>query len=429
MVLAADSVNTPNKVRTTWARVIPAQFKQSPEAEEEKALNTRPMRKSLKESLLPGRTKLGAGSFGEVFKRQAGEPYNMFVAQKVMFGVDELHQPEVVALMKLTHQNVVRYHDYYVERHEAAPSFTILLEYCDLGDLSKPSALRAIQKTLSNAVKEMIVAVAFIHGHDFAHRDIKPANFLLTTGKPGKVIVKLGDFGSAKATQTPTLPSFTQGSPGYIAPEVSTCSTQPINWFHADVFSLGKTLTYVMKKSQGDELSSCQEYLVKAMIVENPEDRRVAQVCLESPYLWTLERQMKFLTHFSGQLHDSSSFKERAQWEKRTKRFPVASTWFSGCLATGPPPDIKAWTGRHKKLIQKAERSSEKASLLVKFLRNTFEHSQDFVREGYFRNRDAIGNHFLRNEFDWMIPEIHNFCLSTPLFRDSENFATFLQYS
>ena len=68
-------------------------------------------------------------------------------------------------------------------------------------------------------VKDICLAVKFLHDCNVAHRDLKPEN-LLYTKKGSDAILKLTDFGFAKETvikdelQTPCY------TPYYVAPEV-----------------------------------------------------------------------------------------------------------------------------------------------------------------------------------------------------------------
>merc|ERR1712130_733896 len=75
------------------------------------------------------------------------------------------------------------------------------------------------EKEAAEIVKDICLAVKFLHDNNIAHRDLKPEN-LLYTRKDSSGILKLTDFGFAKETMlkaTLQTPCYT---PYYVAPEV-----------------------------------------------------------------------------------------------------------------------------------------------------------------------------------------------------------------
>jgi len=61
-------------------------------------------------------------------------------------------------------------------------------------------------------------ALAYCHSQMITHRDLKPENILLTSDVPP--IVKVADFGLAKAVDSYTMLKTMCGTPSYLAPEV-----------------------------------------------------------------------------------------------------------------------------------------------------------------------------------------------------------------
>jgi serine/threonine-protein kinase len=78
---------------------------------------------------------------------------------------------------------------------------------------------------LVDYVLQALVAIGHAHSRGIIHRDLKPPNIFVTTGANGQPVVKVLDFGVAKATGdskvggTLTQTSQTIGSPRYMAPE------------------------------------------------------------------------------------------------------------------------------------------------------------------------------------------------------------------
>ncbi len=83
-------------------------------------------------------------------------------------------------------------------------------------------------------------ALAEAHALGIVHRDLKPGNLFLTQKSNGKQVVKVLDFGIAKAPTTDfnlTQTSSVMGSPGYMSPEQlkSSKAADP----RSDIWSLG----------------------------------------------------------------------------------------------------------------------------------------------------------------------------------------------
>ena len=139
-------------------------------------------------------------------------------------------------------------------------SRTILLEYCNSGDLNryyKSLTGQCPEPFIWHVFKQLSEALAFIHngigvqseGHSQAwttiiHRDIKPSNVLLTSPRPGEKFpnVRLGDFGLAKCFS----PSSTRaennsfcGTPPWQAPEIPNAIPA------SDVWAIGAIVHYL----------------------------------------------------------------------------------------------------------------------------------------------------------------------------------------
>ena len=109
-------------------------------------------------------------------------------------------------------------------------------------------------------------ALGLQHAHEegMVHRDIKPGNLMLSR-KGDRAIIKILDFGLAKATREQPLDrGLTQegqmlGTPDYIAPE-QTLDAQKAD-IRADIYSLGCTLYYLLKGGPPFQGSSLFEVL------------------------------------------------------------------------------------------------------------------------------------------------------------------------
>ncbi len=154
---------------------------------------------------------------------------------------------EADILRQLDHDNIVRFRESgqcdglvyfgmdYVEGIDAAR----LLQQ-NGRPLSVPVAVRTMCKVLK--------ALAYAHDKGFVHRDLKPANVLIAGSGPKKV-VKLADFGLARAYQESRLSGLTMqgdvgGTVAYLPPEQITQfrQVQPA----ADQYAAAATLYHLL---------------------------------------------------------------------------------------------------------------------------------------------------------------------------------------
>ena len=99
----------------------------------------------------------------------------------------------------------------------------IILEYCDIGDLTtvinnKIIDIEERENIAYNYFKQILEALKYLDDMNILHRDIKPTNILLKKSN-NNIILKLCDFGLAKKRilkRTSTI----CGSPLYMAPEI-----------------------------------------------------------------------------------------------------------------------------------------------------------------------------------------------------------------
>lgn len=157
----------------------------------------------------------------------------------------------------------------------------------------------------------LLHALWFAHGQNIAHRDIKPSNVLVKAGH-----IYLADFGEAKDTteveNSKTDNDHVRGTPVYRAPEVKTGYTSQLP---ADIFSLGcvfsemltilaersmkeyqdfrrmpqaeypvafranleKARLWLKKLEVDDRVYDPSAFLIKRMILENPDERWTAE--------------------------------------------------------------------------------------------------------------------------------------------------------
>ncbi|HXX66717.1 MAG TPA: protein kinase [Polyangiaceae bacterium] len=121
------------------------------------------------------------------------------------------------------------------------------LEGADLGQLIESRGPLPVVETV-DYVLQALEALAQAHALGIVHRDFKPSNLFLARRSDGTTLVKVLDFGIAKATQPLTVleqaamtrSNSVLGSPQYMAPE-QLRNAKSVD-VRADIWSVGLTL-------------------------------------------------------------------------------------------------------------------------------------------------------------------------------------------
>jgi serine/threonine-protein kinase len=164
---------------------------------------------------------------------------------------DLLHAPLIVerfvrearASAQLRGEHVCRVSDVGTFDNGAPYIVMELLHGSDLATLLHRGGPLAIQAATDH-VLQACVGVAEAHAAGIIHRDLKPANLFLTRRPDGTPLIKVLDFGIAKAQNEQSF-SLTQtnavlGSPGYMSPE-QLRSTRNAD-ARSDIWSIGVIL-------------------------------------------------------------------------------------------------------------------------------------------------------------------------------------------
>lgn len=195
--------------------------------------------------------QIGEGGFGEVWLAEQVEPVKRNVALKIIkLGMDTnsviaRFEAERQALAMMDHPNIARVFDagatdtgrpYFVMELVDGVSIT---SYCDKENMSSRDRLKLFVQVCG--------AIQHAHQKGIIHRDLKPNNVLVTEVE-GKPLVKVIDFGIAKATERSQTEQtmFTEvgqfiGTPAYMSPEQAGTTGTDIDT-RSDIYSLGVLL-------------------------------------------------------------------------------------------------------------------------------------------------------------------------------------------
>mmetsp|Transcript_59991 Transcript_59991/g.193128 ORF Transcript_59991/g.193128 Transcript_59991/m.193128 type:complete len:556 (-) Transcript_59991:194-1861(-) len=188
-------------------------------------------------------SKLGEGGFGTVQRGQDKRTELCRAVKRVRKKdakeVAKLHE-EIEIMRLLDHPNIVR----LMESFEDRKYIYLVLELCEGGELFERIVAAGVftENIASACLKQMFLAINYLHQNHIMHRDLKPENWLLATREDvGKSPLKLIDFGISRRFE-PGVPARTKaGTPNYVAPEVLAGRYDE----KSDVWSLG-VIAYIL---------------------------------------------------------------------------------------------------------------------------------------------------------------------------------------
>jgi serine/threonine-protein kinase len=189
---------------------------------------------------------IGAGGMGVVF-----EATHLELEQRVAVKVlrDEMASDatlverflrEARAVARLRTEHVCRVFD--VGRQDDGAPY-IVMELLGGNDLASAIADRPLPAPVAvEYIMQACVALAEAHAAGIVHRDLKPHNLFVTRRPDGGALVKVLDFGIAKAAADARLTSTASaiGTPAYMSPE-QIQSARDVD-VRADIWALGVTL-------------------------------------------------------------------------------------------------------------------------------------------------------------------------------------------
>lgn len=267
--------------------------------------------------------RLGSGSSGDTFLVSGDDGFSVLKRVRLAGLPAEQRRRvyrELHVLRRLTHPNVIALRGAFLH----SESLVLDCEYCDAGDLEALISKRRhagllgfSEASILGVFVQVARALEYVHAEGVVHRDLKSSNILLTA----KGIVKVADFGVAKAAAALDLTSADAGAPGavlrvvgtiqHLAPEVCGGSAATAE---SDCWALGvvlfqlchlqlpfqglNALSVVLKILEGDPgplpttySTALQELCCPGLLSKTPSRRLTAAQCLSLPLTLAVQRR------------------------------------------------------------------------------------------------------------------------------------------
>ena len=201
---------------------------------------------------------IGSGSFGSVslVQTRTGATVVMKTIETARLSSREREASllEIRVLASMDHVNIIALRDYFLE----GSKLQIVMDFAEGGDLhEKIMTTVPTERQVSCWFTQLCCAVKHLHDRKVLHRDIKSKNCFLTS----TLVIKLGDFGLAKALEsTLDLCRTKLGTPHTACPEMF--NDEPYD-ARCDMWSVGCVLYHMMHRRYPFEAPTIRELAKK----------------------------------------------------------------------------------------------------------------------------------------------------------------------
>ncbi|HVH67778.1 MAG TPA: protein kinase [Gemmatimonadales bacterium] len=219
--------------------------------------------------------KLGEGGMGQVYLAEHVK-MGRRSAIKVL-SPSMVHDTEAVARFnreaanasRISHPNVCAIYDFGETPDGLIYLAMEFVEGEPLTDLLEQQGALPPERAVAIA-QQVADALQAAHDLGIVHRDLKPDNIMITHGRDGSDVVKVVDFGIAKAvgrgdTQKVTKTGLVVGTPEFMSPE--QLSGDPLDG-RSDLYALGLVLFKMLTGKLPFEGSTVQDTMVKRLTDE-----------------------------------------------------------------------------------------------------------------------------------------------------------------
>jgi len=241
----------------------------------------------------------------EAVSKKTKEKFAVKVIEKSMLQDDiKLLRREIQIMKKVQHDSILKLNEIY----EDDDKVYIIMELVDGSELFDRIVDKGYysEKNAINICKQILSAVAYLHGIGIAHRDLKPEN-LLCSGHDENEVVKIADFGLSKIFSDEEELMTSCGTPGYVAPEVLMCESYDKS---VDMWGIG-IITYILLAGYPpfyaendtalfekimnaeydfddecwDDVSELAKDFIRHLLVKDPKERYTAEEAIKHPWL------------------------------------------------------------------------------------------------------------------------------------------------
>lgn len=180
---------------------------------------------------------IGKGSFGSVYKAEKnGVFYALKVFQSELLKTEYRSRldREMKAIQKISHPNVVKFHDFGTFKENEFEYFYIVMDFVDGQPLTNFVGTVQEAKCIE-IISSILDTLDAVHKEGIIHRDLKPANIIINQ----KGVPIILDFGLAKLIDYSSITQTGErvGTFFYMSPEQVTDSKNIDN--RSDYFSIG----------------------------------------------------------------------------------------------------------------------------------------------------------------------------------------------
>jgi len=216
--------------------------------------------------------KLGEGGMGAVYLAEHVKMRRK-CAIKVM-AQSMASDPEAIARFnreaanaaRINHPNACQIYDFGETRDGTIFLAMEFIEGESLSDLLRREGRLSLERA-AKIVRQTAAALQIAHDEGIVHRDLKPDNIMLARGRDGADVVKVVDFGIAKAMtgeegQKVTKTGLVVGTPEYMSPE--QLSGDVLDG-RSDIYSLALVFFRSVTGSLPFQADSAQETMIKRL--------------------------------------------------------------------------------------------------------------------------------------------------------------------
>ena len=260
--------------------------------------------------------QISSGTFGSVHCVRKKEDKETIHAAKYIKSSGEALQREVFALLSLNGSNYILHFVGYYKQTSQDIKNVLVTEFLEGGDLVERTASRSYflsEHKCRTIVRQVLLAVRYIHRRRFIHFDLKPFNIVFA--KPRETNddrdLRIIDFGCARELRDDAT-SVNIGMTGtieYMSPEVMNCSSAS---YSSDMWGIGciayqllsggmspffdnrsrfRTMEKVLECNFSLENESLKNVSVEGLefvarlLKLKPEERMTADQCLSHPWI------------------------------------------------------------------------------------------------------------------------------------------------